>query len=60
MGIQIAPEMLQIKDRVLPPPVVSYGGGRTITQDAGAWNLVRPARIPSENTELVGMVLCVG
>jgi len=38
-GVEIAPEMLQIKGRVLPPPVVSYGGGRTITPDAGAWNL---------------------
>jgi hypothetical protein len=38
-GVEVAPEMLQIKGRVLPPPVVSYGGGRTITPDAGAWNL---------------------
>jgi hypothetical protein len=38
-GAQIAPQMLQIKGRVLPPPVITYGRGATITPDAGAWNL---------------------
>ena len=53
MGMQVAPEMLQIKHSVLSPPAVSYGGGRTITPDAGAWNLVHPARTMSETLSLL-------
>eukprot|EP00923_Selenidium_pygospionis_P013963 GHVN01024055.1.p1 GENE.GHVN01024055.1~~GHVN01024055.1.p1 ORF type:complete len:754 (+),score=88.62 GHVN01024055.1:555-2816(+) len=57
-GIEIAPEMMEITGKVIPPPKVAYGGNRTIEPARGAWNLARlqfvnPIRIT--NWAVVGL-----
>ncbi|WVF69798.1 hypothetical protein IAT40_004577 [Kwoniella sp. CBS 6097] len=38
-GIQVHSEMMKIPARVLPPPQVQYGGGRTVNAARGSWNV---------------------
>ena len=32
-------EMIEVPARVLPPPKVNYGQGRSINPDSGSWNI---------------------
>ncbi|WVQ98060.1 hypothetical protein IAU59_005182 [Kwoniella sp. CBS 9459] len=38
-GIQVHSEMMKIPARVLPPPQVLYGGGKTVNAARGSWNV---------------------
>ncbi|WWD21504.1 hypothetical protein CI109_105990 [Kwoniella shandongensis] len=38
-GLSIEDQMMKIPARVLPPPIVSYGGGKQLRPNRGAWNV---------------------
>ncbi|KAK3234461.1 hypothetical protein CYMTET_55286 [Cymbomonas tetramitiformis] len=39
-GLEVAPSMLQVPGRVLPPPHIEYGKGQSLKAKFGKWNLM--------------------
>ncbi|ORY30401.1 Piwi domain-domain-containing protein [Naematelia encephala] len=38
-GMEVNPKMMQVTGRVLIPPMITYGGGKTLRANNGGWNL---------------------